>query len=127
MWKKLWEKTKNFFKYIWSECKDWRTVALLVLVVIVIYSPVWVGYLLFFLFKWKWCLAASSAVAAFWAGPFTPFFPLCITITFALKKLFRVILKRRGKEGPVPAAQPEEQKETPVGVLPPAPGKTDPI
>ena len=56
-------------------------------VVALMYTPVWGGYLLHILFGIKWGSVVATAYMAFWAGPFTPFFPLCIAITFAIKKL----------------------------------------
>lgn len=80
------ERIGRFFRWLWSECRDWRTAVLLVVVVAVLYAPVWGGYLLALLFDWEWAAVAATAVLAFWGGPFTPFFPLCIAITLFLKK-----------------------------------------
>ena len=86
MFGKLWEKVKAFFRWIWKECRDWRTVVLLIAVVAVVYSPVWVGYLLKLIFGWNWAAVMATAVLLFWAGPFTPLFPLCIALTLTIKK-----------------------------------------
>ena len=83
-------KIKNFLKWIWNECKDWHTLILLLCVIIVMYSPVWGGYLLYAAFGWAWCSAIASAYLLFWAGPFTPFFPMCIGITLFIKKVMQV-------------------------------------
>ena len=88
-------KIKNFFKWIWNECKDWRTLILLLCVIIVMYSPVWGGYLLHAIFGWSWCSAVASAYLLFWAGPFTPFFPMCIGITLSIKKAIQVRSHKR--------------------------------
>lgn len=88
------KKLKRFFLSIWQECKDFKTFVLFLVVVVIVYSPVWGGYLLYWIFKWEWCLAAATLVLAFWAGPFTPFFPICIAVTLAIKKLG----KRRKKK-----------------------------
>lgn len=40
---KIKAKIKAFFRWIWAECRDWRTVALLVAVMAVVYAPVWGG------------------------------------------------------------------------------------
>ena len=86
MFRKLWEKVKAFFRWIFDECRDWRTVVLLIAVIAVVYSPVWVGYLLKLMFGWKWAAVMATAVLVFWAGPFTPFFPICVALTLAIKK-----------------------------------------
>lgn len=52
----------------------------------VVYSPVWVGYLLYAAFGWEWASVMASACLVFWAGPFTPFFPICIGITLSIKR-----------------------------------------
>jgi len=89
MWQKIWEKVRNFCKAIWYECKDAKTLILLIIVIIIAYSPVWLGYMFYFIFKWKWCLIVATGYLAFWAGPFTPFFPLCIAVTLFIKhKIF---------------------------------------
>lgn len=40
------ERIGRFLRWLWSECRDWRTAVLLVFVVAVLYAPVWGGYLL---------------------------------------------------------------------------------
>ena len=96
--KKLFEKLKNkfinFCKWVWSECKDWHTLALFAIVVVLMYAPVWLGYILYFVFKSKWAMGVASAYLLFWAGPY---FPLCIAITLSLKKLIEKIKGRGDK------------------------------
>ena len=95
-----WLKNKivTFIKWIWNECKDPWTLMLLGLVILVVYSPVWVGYILFWIFRWKWALISATAILAFWAGPFSPFFPLCISITLGIKKAFKKLrCKKKAK------------------------------
>lgn len=92
------DKLIGFCKWVWEECKDWHTLALLFAVVVIMYTPVWGGYLLHIIFKIKWGSVVATAYMAFWAGPFTPFFPLCIAITFSIKKLYEKITgKKLGK------------------------------
>ena len=86
------QKILKFIHWILDSCKDKQTLLLLACVVVVMYCPVWGGYLLHAIFGWAWCSVVASAVLLFWAGPFTPFFPLCIAITLAIK---RIIEKRR--------------------------------
>lgn len=82
-------KIKSFFYWVWRECKDWRTVALLGVVIALMYAPVWGGYLLYVLFGWSWAGILASTVLLFWAGPMTPFFPLCVAITLGIKRLLQ--------------------------------------
>lgn len=91
--KKGYNKAKKFIKYVWQECKDWRTFLILLIVMAVVYSPVWFCYLLYGLFGIKWCLAVATACLAFWAGPFTPFFPICLAITCGIKRIIAKMQK----------------------------------
>ena len=95
--KLLKQKFINFLKWIKKECKDWKTLIVLICVIIIMYMPVWLGYLLYFIFKWNWCLVVASVTAAFWFGPLTPFFPLCIALTLSIKKVMQIKNKRKGE------------------------------
>lgn len=61
------------------------------------YSPVWGGYLLHWLFDIKEASVVATAYLAFWAGPFTPFFPMCIAITLGIKRFFEKLKSRKDK------------------------------
>lgn len=94
MFAKIWEKFKNFCKWVWSECKDWHTLVIFLIVVFLMYSPVWGGYIISLVFKSKSASVVATAYLAFWAGPFTPFFPMCIAITLAIKKFIEKFKKK---------------------------------
>lgn len=89
MIKKWVNRVIGFVKELVGEFSSKGTLILFAVVVAVMYCPVWGGYLLYAIFKWKWCFAVASAALAFWAGPFTPFFPLCIAITHFLEKIIK--------------------------------------
>ncbi len=95
-WMKL--KLKKLWRYIKSEITDVKTFIIFAIVVAVIYSPVWLCYILYFVFKWKWCFVVASSCLAFWAGPFTPFFPLCIAITLGIKKIMRKVFQKKAEK-----------------------------
>ena len=95
-WMKL--KLKKLWRYIKSEITDVKTFIIFAIVVAVVYSPVWLCYILYFVFKWKWCFVVASSCLAFWAGPFTPFFPLCIAITLGIKKIMRRIFQKKAEK-----------------------------
>lgn len=95
-WIKL--KAKKLWRYIKSEIKDVKTFIIFGIVVAVVYSPVWLCYILYFIFKWKWCFVVASSCLAFWAGPFTPFFPLCIAITLGIKRILRKFFLKKSDE-----------------------------
>ena len=98
MWARIKEKIIQFFKWIKKECKDTKTLILFGIIVVIMYSPVWLGYLLFGIFKWTWCSVLASAYLAFWAGPFTPFFPCCIAATLAIKRIMEKLKEPRKPE-----------------------------
>ena len=96
------EKIKHFCRWVWRECRDIKTLLLLLLVVAAGYSPVWGGYLLHALFGWEWASIMASACLLFWAGPFTPFFPICIGITLAIKRRTERRAEQPEADGPKP-------------------------
>lgn len=93
--KKIIGKVKNFIKWIWSECKDWRTLVVFIIVYCVVMSPVIVGYTLYFVTKNEWHLTYASVWLLFWFGPFTPLIPLCIAISLGIKKLLKIKKKHQ--------------------------------
>jgi len=94
-----WAKNKivNFIKWLWQECKDWRTFVLLAIVCIVVGAPVWISGLLGILFKWTWAWAVFFALLAFWWMPGVPYFALCIAITLAIKRFFEKKTSKKTK------------------------------
>ena len=92
-----WAKKKivNLIKWLWRECKDWRTFALLAIVCVVVGSPVWVCGLLGLIFNWAWAWAVFFALLAFWWLPGVPYFALCIAVTLAIKRFFEKRASRR--------------------------------
>ena len=88
------EKCKKIINYLKNECTDSKTLILFLCVIVVMYMPVWGGYLLYFIFKMKILFVIASMVMAFWVGPFTPFFPFAIAITLFIKKFLQINLKK---------------------------------
>ena len=82
------EKLIEFLKWLWAECKDWHTIALFGIVALSVSFPIWMGYILFFIFKWQWALWVATGLWAFWLLPGAPFFTVTITITLAIKKIY---------------------------------------
>ena len=61
---------------------------LFIVVFLVMGSPVWLGYTLYFVFKWNWCLIMATSYLLFWnVIPFTPYIAICIAITLFIKKI----------------------------------------
>ena len=96
--RKLWNKALDFVKWVWSECKDWRTLALLGIVCLVLGLPVWGGYLVGFLFHWEWAFWVATVAWAFWMLPGAPYFALCVSITLVIKRLFERAAGKKKKQ-----------------------------
>ena len=89
----------KIIQIIKEELKDPFTFLLFFIVMVVMYSPAWGGYLLYFMSKQVWFAALASAYVAFWAGPFTPFFPLCIALTLWIRRvLFKITEREKENE-----------------------------
>ena len=88
LWKKIKTKLGEFFRWVWQECKDWRTLVLLAIVCAVLGLPVWGGYLLGLLTGWSWAYVAATVMWGFWMLPGAPFFALSVSLTLAIKRIF---------------------------------------
>ena len=93
--KKIINTVLSFFKWVWSECKDWRTLILLGVVSLVMSAPIWILGILYFVFHWQWALVAGLAVWGFWMLPGAPFFALAVSVTLAIKKIAQKVRKRK--------------------------------
>lgn len=77
------------------EFKDPLTLPIFLIVLVVMYAPCWASVLIYFFTGSAVALGVATAYVAFWAGPFTPFFPLCFAISFAIHRFIRKhILKK---------------------------------
>ena len=106
--KKLFLKIKNkildFIKWLWAECKDWRTILLMGVVCLVVGAPVWLLYLFSILFHWQWAFVTATVIWAFWMLPGAPYFAVCLSITLAIRRFSR----RRKKLRAMKHAQKED-------------------
>lgn len=82
-------KTKiiNFFKWLWMQLKDWHNLIVLAVVTIVMTSPIWVCGILGLINNSTILIGIAGGYLAFWLGPATPFWPLCIAITLLIRKI----------------------------------------
>lgn len=96
--KRLWVKCKAFFGWLWKQLKDKTNIIIFVIVFSVLSSEVWIPYLLAIITGNKWWWGIGSACWAFWLAPFTPFLPLCIGITFAIRKIIDKIRNKKDGE-----------------------------
>ena len=105
-WKWVWYFISFPFKWLWLNIRDWRTVLIFAIVVLVVSCEVWIPYMIA-LITWgstlsKVMLGVGSTCWLVWLGPGTPFLIICIGITMGIKALFNKIEEkkngRRNKE-----------------------------
>lgn len=86
---------KKFFKKIWEELKDVKTLIIFLIVVVIVDAGVWLPLLIGLITKDAYWFGIAGVVELFWLAPATPFIPICIGITFAIKK---IIFRKKEKE-----------------------------
>ena len=96
--KKLWLKCKAFIRWILEQLKDKTNILIFIIVFLVLSSEVWIPYLLAIITGNKWWWGIGSACWAFWLAPFTPFLPLCLAITFGVRKIVDKIRDKHNKK-----------------------------
>lgn len=107
--KRLWERTLSGIKSVLKELRDKRTIIIFLIVYAVMSSPVWVGYLLFFITGNPVHTTYATAYLLFWnVVPCTPFTLICVALTFALKKLL-FPASREKKKAPLMLAAPKDE------------------
>ena len=95
---------KRFKKWLIIGLTYWNVYSLkeyiwiFIIVFLTLSSEVWVPYLLGIItwgtpFSYT-MFSVGSICWLFWAGPFTPFLPLCFTFTVAIKKIWNRIKRR---------------------------------
>lgn len=95
--KKIWNKFKSFLKWIWTQLKDVQTLIIFIIVLAVMYFPAYGFYILSLILNNAMLAYIATVYVAFWAGPFTPFFPLCISITLGIKALINKAKEKKNK------------------------------
>lgn len=98
--KYLWTKTKQFFKYIIDNLKDWKTFIIFAIVCLIVGSEVWVSYVIAFIVGFNTPLGITLTTFAtscivFWNLPFTPFLATCFAITMVIKKFINNKLRKK--------------------------------
>lgn len=91
-WKWVWYAICFPYVWVWYNIRDWRTVIIFLVVMLVVGSEVWIPLLLGIILDNGWLLGVAAACEAFWLAPFTPFLPLCVLITIGIKEVYN---KRR--------------------------------
>lgn len=97
---KLWLKFKGFITWLLKRLKDKTNIVIFCTVCLVLSSEVWISYLMAIITGNEWWWLIGSACWAFWLAPFTPFIPLCLLLTVAVRKVYdRIKKKRTEKDG----------------------------
>lgn len=84
----MWQKIKLWFKSTLNQLKDKTNLIIFAIVVIVTYSPTWLVGLIGLIVSSPSCIAIAVGYALFWAGPWTPYWPMVVVITFTIRKLY---------------------------------------
>ncbi|MBQ0083817.1 MAG: hypothetical protein KBS52_03515 [Clostridiales bacterium] len=100
IFEKIKEKTINFCKWIWVQVKDWHNLLILLIVAAVFFCICVVAatFIMFLADGKLHIIAGTAAVLAFWAGPFTPFWPICIAATLGIRQFIDKIWKPTHKK-----------------------------
>lgn len=96
--RKIWNKLKAFFKWLLDQLRDRTNIVIFIIVLLIVSCEVWIPYLIAMITGIEWWWAMGSACWAFWLAPFTPFIPLCLAITAAVRKIYDKIKRKRGGE-----------------------------
>lgn len=95
--KRLLEKSKALVKGLFAQLKDRTNIIIFSIVFLVLSSEIWVPILLGTITQNAWWYGIAATCWGFWLAPFTPFFPLCIAVTFGVRKVVDAIRKRKRK------------------------------
>lgn len=95
--KRLLNKAKTLVKAIFAQLKDRTNIIIFLSVFLVLSSEVWVPFLLGIITGKAWWYGIAATCWGFWLAPFTPFLPLCVAITFGIRKGIDAIRKRKKK------------------------------
>lgn len=95
--KRLRKKFLSLLKAIIKQLKDKTNIIIFIVVFLVLSSEVWVPILLGIITQNAWWYGVGATCWAFWLAPFTPFLPLCLGITFAVRKAYDALKKRSKK------------------------------
>ena len=98
MLRKLWGRLKAFFVWLFKQLKDKTNIVIFFSVFLVLSYEVWIPYLIAIITGIEWWWAVGSACRAFRLASFTPFVPLCLALTAAVRKIYDKI-KNKKRQG----------------------------
>lgn len=89
-WRRFWKWVRYFIVITWEwlfmTMKDWRSWLIFLGCVTVTSCTVWVGFILFWIFRWEWALAMATGSLFFWnCVPCTPFIAINLFLTILIK------------------------------------------
>lgn len=98
--KRFWSWIGYFFTITWKwlflTLRDWKSWLIFIACVTITGSSVWVGYLLYWIFRWAWALAMATGSLVFWnCVPCTPFIAINLFLTILIKKTAETAQNRR--------------------------------
>ena len=76
------------FVQAWYECRDWKTLLILLLINSFYSSPIWLGFFFGFITKDSILIAIATTWQIIYNLPI--WFPLCLITTFKIKKVFNI-------------------------------------
>ena len=85
----------NFFRWVWIQIKDTKNLLILAVVLLIMTSPIWVCGTLGLITNRPVLTGIAATYLAFWLGPATPFWPLCIAITLLIRKIINNINEKK--------------------------------
>ena len=85
-------------KKILNQLKDWHNILIFGIVAAILSCEVWVPYIIGVVTGDAYWYIIGSVCWAFWLAPFTPFLPLCVLITFAIRKIIDAIRRKKGSK-----------------------------
>lgn len=94
----LWNKTKAFWQWLWTQLKDWHNLVIFSIVTAIVSCEVWIPYILAVVTGDSYWWAIGSVCWAFWLAPLTPFLPLCIAITLGIRAIIDKIRRKSDEE-----------------------------
>nr|DAE44641.1 MAG TPA: hypothetical protein [Caudoviricetes sp.] len=78
---------KNDLKRLIKQLGNWKTLLIFFIVCAIMSSEVWVMYILGWVLHNQWFIHIGNICWLWWAGPFTPFIPICVAITLFIQKI----------------------------------------
>ena len=88
------DKIKNGIKAVLRQLKDKTNIIIFIIVFFVVSCEVWVPYIIGIITGNAWWFGIGSACWAFWLAPFTPFIPICLALTFLVRKIIDKVRKK---------------------------------